>query len=86
MADPRKAEPSEKGSSHMVARAVAIIVARAVAIIAGVVLALIGLGLGVSVVMLPIGLPLGLLGVLLVLGGISVPAGRAHQAGESTRH
>jgi hypothetical protein len=41
------------------------------ALVAGMVLMVVGLGMGVSVVMLPVGIPVGLFGVLLFLWGLS---------------
>jgi cytochrome c biogenesis protein CcdA len=40
------------------------------AVVLGLALMLVGLGMGVTMVMLPIGLPLGLAGVLLVVWGL----------------
>jgi hypothetical protein len=51
---------------------------RLLAVAAGVVLMIVGLGMGVSVVLLPIGVPAGLFGLLLVAWGLS---GRATQEG-----
>ena len=42
----------------------------AAAVVLGVVLMVVGLGLGVTMIMLPVGVVVGLLGVLLVVGGL----------------
>lgn len=42
----------------------------AAAVVLGVVLMIVGLGLGVTMIMLPVGIVVGLLGVLLVVGGL----------------
>ena len=42
----------------------------AIAIIVGLVMMIVGLGLGVTMIMLPVGLVVGLLGVAVLLGGI----------------
>jgi hypothetical protein len=39
-------------------------------IIAGFVLAIVGLGLGVTMIMLPVGIVVGLIGVLMIVGGV----------------
>jgi hypothetical protein len=41
-------------------------------VIAGFVLMVVGLGLSVTMIMLPVGLPLGLLGLAMVIGGLTV--------------
>ena len=41
-----------------------------IAVLAGLVLVIIGLGMGVTMVLLPIGLPLGLAGILLCVWGL----------------
>ena len=46
------------------------------AIVLGVILMLAGLGMGVTMVLLPNGLPVGLAGVLLVLAGLTFRAPR----------
>jgi hypothetical protein len=43
---------------------------RAVAVVLGIVLMVSGLGMGVTMVLLPIGVPLGLVGLLLILWGV----------------
>ena len=50
---------------------------RLLAIVAGLVLMVVGLGMGVSVVLLPVGIPVGLVGLLLFVGGLSPRAGGA---------
>jgi hypothetical protein len=45
-------------------------VGRAVAIVLGIALMVSGLGMGVTMVLLPIGVPLGLIGLLLVLWAV----------------
>jgi hypothetical protein len=42
----------------------------ATVVAAGFVLMIVGLGLGVTMIMLPVGLVVGLLGVLLIVGGL----------------
>jgi hypothetical protein len=42
----------------------------ATAVVIGLVMIILGLGLGVTVLMLPVGIVIGLLGVLLVVGGV----------------
>jgi hypothetical protein len=41
-------------------------------VVAGFVLMVLGLGLSVTMIMLPVGLPLGLLGLAMVIGGLTV--------------
>jgi len=45
-------------------------------VVAGFVLMVLGLGLGVTMVMLPVGLPIGLLGLAMVVGGMTVRLSR----------
>jgi hypothetical protein len=47
-----------------------------IAAVLGIVLMLIGLGMGVTMVMLPVGVPLGLAGLLLLLWSLQFPAAR----------
>jgi hypothetical protein len=42
----------------------------AAAVALGIVLMVVGLGLGVTMIMLPVGVVIGLIGVLLVVGGV----------------
>jgi hypothetical protein len=49
---------------------VAQIAEHAVFIVAGFVLAVVGLGLGVTMIMLPVGIVVGLIGVLMIVGGL----------------
>ena len=42
----------------------------AAAVVLGLVLMIVGLGLGVTMIMLPVGVVVGLIGVLLVVGGL----------------
>jgi hypothetical protein len=42
----------------------------AAAVVLGLVLIVVGLGLGVTMIMLPVGVVVGLIGVLLVVGGL----------------
>lgn len=44
----------------------------AATVLLGFVLIVVGLALGVTMIMLPVGVPLGLIGVLLVIGGLFV--------------
>ena len=46
-------------------------------VILGLVLMIVGLGLGVTMIMLPVGLPIGLLGVALLVGGLFARIGDA---------
>ncbi len=39
-------------------------------IVAGFILAVVGLGLGVTMIMLPVGIVVGLIGVLMIVGGL----------------
>jgi hypothetical protein len=55
-----------------------------VAVVAGLVLMIAGLGLGVTMVLLPIGLPVGLAGLLLVLWGLYFGARRDKTSGAGT--
>ena len=55
-----------------------------IAVVAGLVLMVVGLGLGVTIVLLPIGLPLGLAGLLLVLWGAYFGAPRPRTSGTGT--
>ena len=41
-------------------------------VVVGFVLVVLGLGLGVTIIMLPVGLPIGLLGLAMVIGGLTV--------------
>ena len=47
-----------------------------VAIIAGLAMMVLGLGLGVTMVLLPIGLPLGLAGLVVLIWGLTPGSGR----------
>jgi len=49
---------------------------RTVALLAGLILMILGLGLGVTVVMLPAGIVIGVLGILLVVWAWSAPGFR----------
>jgi hypothetical protein len=49
----------------------------AAVVLLGVVLMVVGLGLGVTMIMLPVGVPVGLIGVLLVIGGLFAHIDRA---------
>jgi hypothetical protein len=42
----------------------------AAAVFIGLILIIVGLGLGVTMVLLPVGLPMALIGVLMVVGGL----------------
>jgi len=44
----------------------------AATVLLGFVLIVVGLALGVTMIMLPVGIPVGLIGVLLVIGGLFV--------------
>jgi hypothetical protein len=41
-------------------------------VVVGFVFIVLGLGLGVTIIMLPVGLPIGLLGLAMVIGGLTV--------------
>jgi hypothetical protein len=47
---------------------------RTIAIVLGIVLMLFGVGMGVTMVMLPVGVPVGLAGLMLLLWGLSSSA------------
>jgi hypothetical protein len=47
-----------------------------VAIVAGLVMMVLGLGLGVTMVLLPVGLPLGLAGLVVFIWGLTPGSGR----------
>jgi uncharacterized membrane protein YccF (DUF307 family) len=55
---------------HRFAKGAGLLVAHITAIVAGAVMALMGLAMGVTMVLLPIGIPLGLIGVLLLVWGL----------------
>jgi hypothetical protein len=55
-----------------------------IAVVAGLVLMLVGLGLGVTMVLLPIGLPVGLGGLLLVVWGLYFAPRREGTSGTGT--
>ena len=64
---------------------------RTIAIVLGVVLMVCGLGMGVTIGMLPVGLPMGVVGLLLILWAVfyatpsaDADAGHAHGHGAST--
>ena len=42
----------------------------AAAVVIGLIMMIVGLGLGVTMIMLPVGIPLGLLGVAMVVAGL----------------
>jgi hypothetical protein len=46
------------------------VLAHTIAVVAGLALAIVGLGLGVTIVLLPIGLPVGLTGLALLAWGL----------------
>jgi hypothetical protein len=43
---------------------------RAAAIVIGLIMMIVGLGLGVTMIMLPVGIPVGMLGVAMVVAGV----------------
>ena len=45
---------------------------RAATVIVGLILMIVGLGLGVTMIMLPVGITIGLIGVAMVVGGLLV--------------
>jgi hypothetical protein len=61
---------------------------RAVAVVLGVVMMVSGLGMGVTLVLLPIGVPLGLMGLLLVLWAIfyAIPDAETPAPGDGQGH
>ncbi len=58
------------GRGRTIVQQVARILGRLVAVMVGFALMVIGLGLGVTIVMLPVGLPVGLVGVLIFIWGL----------------
>ena len=58
------------GSEHHLLEVGGRFLAHTIAIAVGLVLAVIGLGLGVTMVLLPIGLPVGLVGVVILVWGL----------------
>ncbi len=61
-------QPSGRGRQWL--EKTELILARLAAVAVGFVLMVVGLGLGVTMIMLPIGLPVGLIGVMLFLWGL----------------
>jgi hypothetical protein len=59
-------------SAHPLLSGIARFCEHAMAIVVGFVMMIVGLGLGVTMVMLPVGLVVGLLGVAVFLGGFFV--------------
>jgi hypothetical protein len=59
-------------SLHTFGAAIAGLAEHIAFVIVGFVLVVLGLGLGVTIVMLPVGLPIGLLGLAMVIGGLTV--------------
>ena len=57
------------------ARALENFVGRAAAVVIGFAMMVIGLGLGVTMIMLPVGIVVGLLGVLIFVGGLFARTG-----------
>jgi hypothetical protein len=57
-------------SAHPVLSGIARVFEHAVAIVVGLVMMILGLGLGVTMIMLPVGLVVGLLGVAVFLAGV----------------
>jgi hypothetical protein len=52
------------------AKGAGLVVAHVLAIVAGFILMIAGLGMGVTIVMLPVGIPVGLFGLLLFIWGL----------------
>jgi hypothetical protein len=52
------------------AKGAGLVVAHVLAIVTGLILMITGLGMGVSIVLLPIGIPVGLVGLLVFLWGL----------------
>jgi hypothetical protein len=52
-------------------------VGHSLAVIVGIVLMFVGIGMGVTIVLLPVGIPLGLFGLLLMLWGLFSTAPRS---------
>jgi hypothetical protein len=63
-------DPHVESTGEEIAHAGARLFGRAGAVLAGLALMFIGLGLGVTMVLLPVGIPVGLAGLLLFLGGL----------------
>jgi hypothetical protein len=57
-------------TSQEVARGVGVLIGHLLALIVGVILMIAGAGMGVSLVLLPIGIPLGLVGLAIALWGL----------------
>ena len=64
----QQAEPSGRGRALL--NKAERILGHAAAVFLGFVLMVVGLGLGVTMIMLPVGLPIGLLGVLFFVWGL----------------
>jgi hypothetical protein len=66
-------------SVHRLADVVGRVFSRLAAVVIGFVLMMAGLGMTATIVMLPIGVVLGLLGVAIFVGGLFAPAERAER-------
>jgi hypothetical protein len=58
-------------SGQDVAKGFGLIAGHLAAIVAGVILMILGVGMGVTIVMLPVGIPIGLVGLFLVIWGVA---------------
>jgi hypothetical protein len=56
-------------SGHGVAKGIGLFVSHLFAIAVGVILMILGVGMGVTIVLLPAGIPVGLIGLFLVIWG-----------------
>jgi hypothetical protein len=66
-------------STHQIAEIVGRVFSRMAAIVIGFALAALGLGMMVSIVLLPVGVVFFLGGILIFVGGIFAPDGRTEQ-------
>lgn len=63
-------EEQSAGRAHNVLRACGRILAQVLAVLVGFALMVVGLGLGVTIIMLPVGLAVGVVGVLIFVWGL----------------
>jgi hypothetical protein len=72
----------QHASSHQPLKSMERFLGHAAAVIVGVILMFAGLSMGVTLVMLPVGIPVGLVGILLFMWGLFHAAPRARSSGE----
>jgi hypothetical protein len=65
---------------HRVTLAMGRFLEHAAAVIVGLVMMVVGLGLGITMIMLPVGLTIGLLGVAILVAGLFARIGDGHEA------